>query len=204
VCNASAVTSTSDNSIPVQQRSESADLVGLSVHHALPEHHCAADGERHQQVHRPAPGAAGSAGGLAIDRDHRPAGQHRCPGGQPAADQLIELLRVDALQGPADGRLARHPTAKLQAGPHGRRQVRGPLRDRHIGPGAGQHRADRDAEQRDQAMPHPAPGPRIDQRLKDSQQVLRDRHQLAHLDRALVNRSRDEGRYRDGHGTCFG
>jgi hypothetical protein len=77
--------------------------------------------------------------------------------GQPSADGAIEGVGVDAGQHAAHGRLGGWLPGAGQgvaAGPERGQvlagRVAGPLADRAQGSGAGQHRADRDAEHADQ------------------------------------------------------
>jgi hypothetical protein len=123
-------------------------------------------------VHRRGAVVAAAAQGLAVDRD-RPAraGCWRRDGrwgwllvGQPGADGTIQRVGVDAAQHAAHGGLTGWPegagpriTAHPERGQHLAGRISGPPTDHGQGPGAGQHRADRDAEHADQCMPPATP-----------------------------------------------
>jgi hypothetical protein len=126
-----------------------------------------------EQVHlRPAVVAA-AAQGLAVDRD-RPmwTAGWRWPAGwrgwrlacQPAADDTVQRVGVDASQHAAHGRLGwgrEGAGQRVAAGPERGQdragRIRGPFADRGQRPGAGQHRGDRDAEHADQPVSSATP-----------------------------------------------
>ena len=151
----------------VQQRLEPGDLVGGGVHLGLGQDRVAGVVHRREQVHRQPGVMAAAAQGLAVDRDRPPP---RRPGwgsllvGQPAADDQVQRVRVDAGQHPARGRLAGWPpdpaqrvAAHPKRGQDRRGRVGGPLADRGQGPGAGQHRGDRHGQHHAQRMPSATP-----------------------------------------------
>lgn len=90
----------------------------------------------------------------------------------------------------------------IEPGPDCRREVVRPLRDRQVGPGAGQHCADRDPQHRHATVPNPTVGPWIVHRRQHRRHVLRDRCQLLRRHPALVNGGRDERDCGHGHGSC--
>jgi hypothetical protein len=84
-------------------------------------------------------------------------------GGQPSADGPVQRVGVDAGQHAAHGRLGGWPEGagqRVAAGPERGQdlagRIRSPLADRGQRPGAGQHRADRDAEHHSQRVPSAA------------------------------------------------
>jgi hypothetical protein len=85
-------------------------------------------------------------------------------GGQPGADGTVESVGVDAGQHAAHGGLTRWPegtgprvAAHSERGQDLAGRVAGPLADGGQGSGAGQYRADRDAEHSDQWMASATP-----------------------------------------------
>jgi hypothetical protein len=135
--------------------------------------------ERGEQVHRTVGASAGAAGALAVHRDHPPrpgwwAGSS-CAGVNPAAEDLVQLVVVDALQAPPDGRLRRRPARPRPSGSRTRGwQVGGPLGDGHVRGRSGQHRAHRDAKDGGEPVPYPATVPRIADRGQRLEQAVRD------------------------------
>ena len=64
----------------------------------------------------------------------------------PAAGRLIQGVRVQVLQGPPERGLARHHAGDAERIPGGLVSIGGPFRDGRERPGAGQHRAQRQAQ----------------------------------------------------------
>jgi hypothetical protein len=149
----------------VQQRPELGDLIRLAVHPGLGEDAAAGVVHHGEQVGLWVAVLAATAQGLAVDGDRlaRRVGRRQWGwllGGQPGADGAVQGVWVDAGQHAAHGRLGGWlPGAgqRVAAGPERGQdlagRVAGPLADGGQGPRAGQHRADRDAEQADQSMP---------------------------------------------------
>jgi hypothetical protein len=84
--------------------------------------------------------------------------------GQPGANSAVQRVGVDAAQHAAHGRLSRwgegagqRVAADPERGQNLAGRILGPLADGRQRRGAGQHRADRDAEHADQRMPSAAP-----------------------------------------------
>jgi hypothetical protein len=128
----------------VQQLSEHRDLIGLGPHLHLAQHHAPGLVERREQVTAALVVVPRAAQSLAVHRDHPPLrGPGRGTPGRPLAGQVIEGVRVQALQGPPDGGLARHRTGHPEPGQRLLVSVGGPLGDRGERPRPGQHRAHR-------------------------------------------------------------
>jgi hypothetical protein len=124
-----------------------------------------------QQVHLPVAVVAAAAQGLAVDRDRRrgrqSGGSGRLIGGcWPASQAPMARSRASGSTRASTRRTVASPGG-CQAPVMGRGApergqglagcVAGPLTDRGQEPGAGQHRADRDAEHADQRVPPAAP-----------------------------------------------
>jgi hypothetical protein len=153
----------------LQQRPEPGDLVGGVVHVGLGQDRGGGMIHRREQVHRRGAVVAAAAQGLAVDGDGAlwrwwPAGGRGwLLAGQPLADGPVQRVGVDAGQHAAHGRLSGWPEGagqRVAAGPERGKdlagRIRGPLADRGQRLGAGQHRADRDAEHADQRGPSAA------------------------------------------------
>ena len=94
---------------------------------------------------------------------------------------------VDRDQDPPDRQHIRCPPAHSQSRPVLGRQVRGPLDDRRIGPGAAQRRAHRNRQRRGEPVPHVPTGGRIGnrrQRIQHPRVVTgNDHHRCPHRQR---------------------
>jgi hypothetical protein len=94
-------------------------------------------------------GGAGSAQGLAVDRDRSPGWCSRGRGsrGEPAADDRGELVGVQGLQQSTDHRFGSPPVRVDAQGEHGRGgNVTDPLGDRRVRAVTGDHGADSGAD----------------------------------------------------------
>jgi hypothetical protein len=108
-----------------------------------------------QQVPTRAARDAGSAQCLAVHGD-RPAGARRRGSALlgPAARCLIQGISIHGLQSPPERGLTRHYPGDTERIPGGLVRISGPLGDRRERPGAGQHRAQRQAQDHRQPVPH--------------------------------------------------
>ena len=156
----------------VQQGGEHRDLVRFGLDVDLSQDHAVSVIERGQQMPARTAGHARSAQCLAVDRDHPPRARHR--GGAllgPGAGRVIEGVRVQVLQGPPERGLARHHAGDAERIPGGLVSVGGPFRDGRERPGAGQHRAQRQAQDHRQLVTHSAACPRVGDRGQQRQQA---------------------------------
>ena len=112
--------------------------------------------QRGQQMRARTAGRARSTQCLAVYRDHPPrAGSRGDALLRLAADRVIEGVRVQVLQGPPERGLARHHAGDPERIPGGLVSISGPFRDGRERPGAGQHRAQRQAQDHRQLVTHP-------------------------------------------------
>ena len=196
----------------VQQRRESVDFIGLLADGGLSEDDAGFMIEGSEQVWRPAVNTAGTADGLAVDRDGprrlgpvrgcrilRRSG--RLTARQPARDHLVEPVSIQALQEPTDRRLTRAATSDAEPDPDGGWQIGGPLRDRDELPGPSQDGTDRDPQDGRELMSYPAWIPRIGDLPQGRQQILRHLPGIDDFGQAVANKGVDERRYGRGHGT---
>jgi hypothetical protein len=155
----------------VQQRGEHGDLVGLGLDADLPQNHAVPVIERGQQVPSGLARRGGSAQCLAVDRDHPPRAGRRCGALLgPGAGRVIQRVSVQVLQGPPEGGLARHYPGDPERIPGRLVRVRSPLGDRGERPGAGQHRAHRQAQDHRQLVTDAAARAGIGDRRQHRQQ----------------------------------
>jgi hypothetical protein len=156
---------------PLQQRLEPGDLVGGGLDVGLAQDHAAGVVLGREQVNLRLAVVAAAAEGLAVDRD-RPTPRRLGWGwvlvGQPAADDQVQRVRVDAGQHAAHGRLGGWPpdpaqrvAAHPECGQDRPRRISSPLADRGQGSGAGQHRGDRHGQHHAQRMLSAAPLARV-------------------------------------------
>ena len=73
----------------------------------------------------------------------------------PPAEPIVERVGVQTLQGPPERGLTRHHLTGPELGQGRCVGVGGPLRDRHVRTGTGQHRAHRQPQHRRQPVPDP-------------------------------------------------
>ena len=169
----------------IQQRREHGDLVRLRLDIDLPEDHAAGVLERGQQVPARTVGHARSAQCLAVRRDHAAAAWRRSGALLgPGADRVVQGISVQILQGAAERGLARHHAGDPEHVQGGLVSVGGPFRDCRERPGAGQHRAHRQAQDHRQPVTQPASCARAGDRGQHRQQPfaahgLRSGQQLA-------------------------
>jgi hypothetical protein len=111
--------------------------------------------ERGQQMPAGLTAGGRSAQGLPVDRDPATAtGWRTGPFLGPRADRVIEGIGAGGLQHPPERRLTRHHIPGADLGQGLRVGVSGPLPDRDIGAGAGQHRAHRQPQHGRQPVTH--------------------------------------------------
>jgi hypothetical protein len=129
----------------VEQWTEAGDLVGMTVDVGAGQHNAGVLVASSQHVPGGRVAAAGSAQGLAVDRDRPPGRYSRGPGprGEPAADDGGELVRVQGLQQSTNHRFGRSPLGVDAQGEDRRGgNVTDPLGDRRIRAVAGDHGTD--------------------------------------------------------------
>jgi hypothetical protein len=113
--------------------------------------------ERGQQMPAGLTAGGRSAQGLPVDRDPATAtGWRTGPFLGPRADRVIEGIGAGGLQHPPERRLTRHHIPGADLGQGLRVGVSGPLPDRDIGAGAGQHSAHRQPQHGRQPVSDPA------------------------------------------------
>ena len=155
----------------VQQGGEHRDLVRFRLHVHLSQDHAVSVIERGQQMPARTAGHARSAQCLAVHRDHPPrASSRRGALLGPGARRVIEGVSVQVLQGPPERGLARHHAGDAERIPGGLISIGGPFRDGRERPGAGQHRAQRQAQDHGQPVTHAAARPRVGDRGQHRQQ----------------------------------
>jgi hypothetical protein len=133
---------------PIQQWRESGDLVAFVIDLHLAHHDPAGVLERREQVTCRAVRNAGTARGLALDRDCAQRLVCLCAlagrtFAQPRRDSGVQRVRVDGLQDSTKRRLTRWAPADSEPDPHRNRQVMSPFRDSHVTARSGQDRAHR-------------------------------------------------------------
>jgi hypothetical protein len=139
---------------------EHGDLVVLAVHDDLGTDHSGHVIEACHQMRRGTAGCPCTAQGLAVHCEHCPglrwpAG--RQPGRDPGADGPVQGGRVHRSQHAPDRDQVRDLAVQPQRCPLLRSCVMNPLRDRRVRARAGQGRAHRRRQDRDEVIPHSAP-----------------------------------------------
>jgi hypothetical protein len=147
-----------------QECSHGGDLVALRRGRQLAEHGAGGVVERGDQVRRRGGGGAGTTHGLAVDGDHPATGHDPGPGPGPheRTDRGVEDVGVEAGEHAPERRSVRGgDPGQPEPGHLLRAEVPGPLPDRGVRAGTGNHRAHPQREDHRQLMPNTPPAPRI-------------------------------------------
>ena len=155
-----------DRTVQVQggeQLGQGGDLVGLVRHSALSHDHSARPARGRQEVGGRVVTGAGPAHGLAVHGDHPAAADGAHARAQPGRHPRVEVVGVHPLEHSADGGLTGQgpPLLQVQGPQVGRFQVGDVLAHRPQRTAPRQDPHHRQAQDRGQAVAHPAPVPRI-------------------------------------------